>query len=79
MRITAIRKTENGFKLIAARKVANFGGRYLPTGPVVFFDYKDNQLRRFNENDSFEYFCINFKEALKAILTDKIDSLIQIL
>lgn len=78
MRITAIRQTESGFKLIAARLVVNVGGRYQPYGPVIFFDYKDNQLRRFSENDTFEYFYSSFKDALKAILSDSIDSLTKI-
>lgn len=77
MRIKAI-KTSGPFKLISAAHVGHMSGMPVEV-EVVFMDYKDHELRYFSTHGVYSYFCQDFKHALKAILSDTISSLVQIL
>lgn len=69
MQINRIINDGNGYKLIAAIKVFS-QSKYKPfKGNTHFFDYKDNVLRQFNAEGFTELKCVNYRSALKYILS----------
>jgi len=76
MRIKKIINTGRS-KLILAANMGHMSGKPVEVS-TVFMDYEGHTLRYFTRHGSYNYFAGSFKEALKAILSDTITSLVQI-